>query len=73
MLTFYRGLKDLYDPSKHGEGIYFATDARIILHGGDPYSGSVDRISEMQIDTLFLQPLHIIVSENVTVNEVNLV
>ena len=72
MIEFYRGPQSSYDKNLHGEGIYFTTDTHIIIHRGDPYSGSVDRIYEIQIDTLFLQPLHIIVSENVTVNEVNL-
>lgn len=72
MLEFYRGPQSSYNKDLHGDGIYFTTDTHIILHGGNPYSGSVDRISEMQIDTLFLQPLHIIVSEKVTVNEVKL-
>ena len=38
MITFYRGLKELYSV-QHYDGIYFATDTKEILHGGQSYSG----------------------------------
>lgn len=40
MSKFYRGLKSKYDKSKHGQGIYFATDTKEILMEGDAYTGA---------------------------------
>ena len=39
MIKFYRGLRELYNLSEHGSGIYFATDTCEILHNGKSYSG----------------------------------
>ena len=69
MINFYRGLESSYKPSVHGDGIYFATDTLKIIHDNKNYSGSVDAISEIQIDTLFLSSLHIKATGNVIVND----
>lgn len=42
MIKFYRGLKNRYDKSNHGSGIYFATDTLEIIHDGSSYSGLVE-------------------------------
>ena len=39
MIKFYRGLKNSYDSTLHGSGIYFATDTFEIIHNGNSYSG----------------------------------
>ena len=41
MIEFFRGLKSKYDLSKHGQGIYFATDTKEILMLGASYTGPV--------------------------------
>lgn len=40
-LQYFRGLKGLYNKKAHGEGIYFATDSKEIIHNGLIFSGSV--------------------------------
>lgn len=41
-LKFYRGLADKYQAEIHGDGIYFATNTRQIIHAGVPYGISTD-------------------------------
>lgn len=52
MLTFYRGLEKNYDPSIHGEGIYFATDTLKIFHGGNSYSGQNQQELDNKLEDL---------------------
>lgn len=39
---FYQGKLAKYDAATHGEGIYFATDAKRILMNGDEYLGGIE-------------------------------
>lgn len=38
-LQYFRGLRDLYSPEIHGNGIYFATDTQEIIHNDLSFSG----------------------------------
>lgn len=38
-LQYFRGLRDLYKPEIHGNGIYFATDTQEIIHNDLSFSG----------------------------------
>ena len=42
MIKFYRGSRASYDLSKHGQGIYFATDTYEIIHNDKSYSGLLE-------------------------------
>ena len=52
MLNFYRGLEKNYDPSIHGNGIYFTTDTHRIFHGGESYSGSNEKELDSRLEDL---------------------
>lgn len=39
MIQFFRGPKRGYSLKEHGQGIYFATDTKEILHNGVPFTG----------------------------------
>lgn len=39
MINFFRGPKKSYDITEHGSGIYFATDTKEIIMGGNCYTG----------------------------------
>lgn len=41
-LKFYKGLKEKYNSSEHGNGIYFATDKKEIIVDGKSYGCEVD-------------------------------
>lgn len=41
MSKFYRGLKEKYNLSTHGGGIYFATDTKEIIQNGIAYTGEL--------------------------------
>lgn len=38
-VKFFRGLRENYVLESHGQGIYFATDTKEILHNNEPYVG----------------------------------
>lgn len=38
MLAFYKGPRNAYDLTTHGNGIYFTTDTCEIIHDGKTYS-----------------------------------
>lgn len=38
-VKFFRGLRENYVLESHGQGIYFATDTKEILHNNEPYIG----------------------------------
>lgn len=40
-VQYFRGLRDLYNVKVHGNGIYFATDTKEILHNGLSFSGQI--------------------------------
>lgn len=40
-VLYFRGPKALYNPSAHGEGIYFAIDTQEIIHNGLIFSGKI--------------------------------
>lgn len=46
MIKFYRGPKKSYNVIDHGEGIYFATDTKEIIHNGLSFLGNIP--SELQ-------------------------
>ena len=39
LIQYYRGLKENYNIGSHGQGIYFATDTKEILHNGVSFTG----------------------------------
>lgn len=52
MIQFFRGLRDLYNVTTHGQGIYFATDTYEIIHNGQSYSGLLQESKSVQDITL---------------------
>lgn len=40
-ILYFRGPRALYNKSAHGNGIYFATDTKEIIHNGLVYSGNI--------------------------------
>lgn len=41
MAVFFRGLKEKYNLTAHGSGIYFATDTKEIIQNGIPFTGEL--------------------------------
>lgn len=52
MIKFYRGSRASYDLSKHGQGIYFATDTYEIIHNDKSYSGLLEESKSVKDITL---------------------
>ena len=40
-IQFYKGLSSLYDVEVHGNGIFFATDTKEIIHNNTPFTGAL--------------------------------
>ena len=51
-INYFRGLKQNYNLASHGQGIYFATDTKEIIHNGAPYTGLPlnVRVEDVELD-----------------------
>lgn len=51
-INYFRGLRANYNLASHGQGIYFATDTKEILHNGAPYTGLPlnVRVEDVELD-----------------------
>jgi len=66
MIKFYKGLRNLYDASKHGTGIYFATDTLEIIHNNQSYSGLLEESKSVKDITLIDGVMTITYTDNST-------
>ena len=66
MIKFYRGLRNSYNVTTHGSGIYFATDTFEILHGGNSYSGLIEESKSVKDITIVDGVMTITYSDNTT-------
>lgn len=52
LVQYFRGLRGLYNPETHGQGIYFATDTHEIIHNDVAYSGVLPEDLQDLIDSV---------------------